>query len=278
MKNKTMGNIKKRCGVFETNSSSSHSITISDENSVELMDIIYPNSVNEDIIILHGGEFGWEWEKYNDALTKANYCAQAEIDQPMLMDVIREQTGYSIAILLNDGYIDHNSSHVATEAFKSPETLRQFIFNKKSILYLGNDNGVTPHGFYDPIGTVYTYLLKLHFQDEVYTWKCKDDIFEDGNLIDAITSCFEANLPDRWGMDANLLKYYEFKSYLPMQEIALKSGCVILHQVDLLDIARKECPTGLNEADAWKWVVQKTYQLQEDSKYQLKVQVELIEI
>lgn len=62
-----------RTGVFETNSSSSHSISIAEEASM-MMD----NSLMADqdgIVTLTGGEFGWEWAKYNDATTKANYVA-----------------------------------------------------------------------------------------------------------------------------------------------------------------------------------------------------------
>jgi hypothetical protein len=53
-----MQNIKQiniRHGVFETNSSSCHSISIS-EDSGGLLDVIYPN--NDGIIELEGGEFG----------------------------------------------------------------------------------------------------------------------------------------------------------------------------------------------------------------------------
>lgn len=266
---------KIRHSVFETNSSSSHSITISNDNSQDLMDMIYPT--DDDIIILTGGEFGWEWEKYNDALTKANYAAQSGYKPDMLKSVIEEHTGYKTIIELNGGYIDHNSDHVTAEAFKTNETLRQFIFNKKSMLFLGNDNSRPPNGFYDPEGTVYTYLLKLYVQDEVYTWKCKDDVFEDRNLIDVISDCFSKNLPQRY-VDGNHGIFYDFKSHLPMQEIALKQGYVVLHRDDLLDIARKECPKDLSGDIAWKWTVQKTHSLIDNSDYQLKVKVELIEI
>jgi len=60
-----------RHAVFETNSRSCHSISIS--NSVEINDSIYPNEDGN--IELTGGTFGWEVEDYNDADTKANYIA-----------------------------------------------------------------------------------------------------------------------------------------------------------------------------------------------------------
>ena len=56
-------NRKIRQGVFETNSSSTHSICI-----VKTADIRIPASLH-----LTMGEFGWECENYNDSETKASY-------------------------------------------------------------------------------------------------------------------------------------------------------------------------------------------------------------
>ncbi len=60
-----------RNNVFETNSSSSHSIVISRSNKCK--DTIELN--NDGCIVLTGGEFGWDWEMYHFAEDKANYCA-----------------------------------------------------------------------------------------------------------------------------------------------------------------------------------------------------------
>jgi len=135
--------------VFETNSSSSHSITIEPSND-GLYDTIIPD--DDGNIILTGGEFGWGIEEHNDALTKANYCGvdnllnEDKLD--MLKEVIREQTGCNEVIIdisedwkdSNHSYIDHQSHGTSREALESKETLRQFIFNKNSILYIDNDN------------------------------------------------------------------------------------------------------------------------------------------
>lgn len=142
--------------VFETNSSSSHSISIAEPNSKEFMEIWVPDA--EGNINLSGGQFGWEIVEYNDAETKANYClvdiagsyAESEDDihdknkYDMLISVLKEQTGANnIAIdwkQIKDSYIDHQSVGTSDEAFVSKETLRQFIFNKESILTTDNDN------------------------------------------------------------------------------------------------------------------------------------------
>jgi hypothetical protein len=147
---------KIRRSVFETNSSSSHSISIADTSG--LMDTL---PLNEDGgVVLTGGEYGWEWKKYNDAWNKANYCAQFAHGysdlREMLKSVITEQTGAKYVALSTteeDGYVDHQSAMEeggkCVKAFASPETLRKFIFDKKSWLFLGNDNSEAPDEFYD---------------------------------------------------------------------------------------------------------------------------------
>lgn len=63
-----------RSNVFETNSSSCHSISIQ-KCEATLYSRLYPNE--DGLIELIGGEFGWGYDKYTDALTKANYVAVA---------------------------------------------------------------------------------------------------------------------------------------------------------------------------------------------------------
>lgn len=154
-----------RVGVFETNSSSTHSISIV-ANSSGILDSLLPNE--EDAIFLTGGEFGWEWQKYNDALTKANYCAvDAQDDYAkscMLVDVISEHTGVKKVILQVDsnGYIDHQSVGTTNEIFESSDKLKHFIFDKNSWLFTGNDNEDEPPNFFDvDENTVYTHEVKL---------------------------------------------------------------------------------------------------------------------
>jgi hypothetical protein len=138
----------KRNKVFETNSSSTHSISIEvgqNWDNIELND--------KGNIVLEGGEFGWEERVYTDALTKANYCAVDSLGddtkQDMLKEVIKEYTGAKeVEILASDeswdspyySYIDHQSAGESEEAFSSHETLKNFIFNKSSCLQTDNDN------------------------------------------------------------------------------------------------------------------------------------------
>jgi hypothetical protein len=135
--------------VFETNSSSSHSISISEDDKNFLLDYMIPDDTGT--IELVGGEFGWEWERYTDAETKANYFALDNFNDREalqdLADIITEQTGAKRVLLNISGYIDHQS--VGTTRCLSKAQIKNFIFNKKSILYTGNDNSDAPSGFYE---------------------------------------------------------------------------------------------------------------------------------
>lgn len=56
--------IQIRKGVFETNSSSTHAIVIKNDSTINT----YPEKVEFKL-----GEFGWEYDNYNDVETKASY-------------------------------------------------------------------------------------------------------------------------------------------------------------------------------------------------------------
>src|SRR6185436_17955269 len=151
-----------RSGVFETNSSSTHSIVIS-ENTNGILDTIVPD--DEGVIILSGGEYGWSWEKFNDPLSKANYCALDLQKNPanirMLADVITQHTGAKKVVFSLEGYIDHQSAGASETAFVNSEVLKNFIFNPKSWLFTGNDNDYAPPNFYDVDDMIYTHQLSI---------------------------------------------------------------------------------------------------------------------
>ena len=166
-----MKNIRNK--VFETNSSSTHSVSIV-SNISGIYDSIIPDN---GVITLIGGEFGWEWEKFNDATTKANYAAVFCQDYPqeveMLNEVLKEQTGAQEIIwnLGDRSYIDHQSSWSedgeAKAIFKSKETLKNWIFNPSCWLYTGNDNEPADYNFYDHPESKYTHFLKVEDAPDV---------------------------------------------------------------------------------------------------------------
>lgn len=149
-----MRNVKIRHKAFETNSSSCHSIYI--ENG-ELNDTLEPDEDGE--LQISGGEFGWEVEDYCDAYTKAQYCVthikslteeskECQRCTDMFEQVIKEHNPKitKVTFLRYDdefypyGYIDHQSNDVCDMVFESPENLRNYLFNKNSILRTDNDN------------------------------------------------------------------------------------------------------------------------------------------
>ena len=136
-----------RKGVFETNSSSSHSISLAGEDKQFIMDVIYPGQHGR--IIIRGQDFGWEWEKFSDAETKLAYAFTDHVDPDMLKKVVMDQTGATEVIFIeNDGHIDHESYGTASSICTNEENTRNFIFNKNSWLFTGNDNGTPDPTFY----------------------------------------------------------------------------------------------------------------------------------
>lgn len=143
---------KIRTGVFETNSSSSHSICIDDKTFI--LDTLIPDA--DGVITIKPGQFGWEWKKYNDANAKASYCLTGTLyveDRQIALDnirsVIQTQTLCEYVNLVEPkpniaydtwDYIDHQSVGILDKILFDKDQLRQFIFNRKSWLLLGNDN------------------------------------------------------------------------------------------------------------------------------------------
>lgn len=152
---------KIRTSVFETNSSSTHSLVIDDKNFV--LDTILPN--DEGIIYIESGHFGWEWEKYNDARIKASYLYTASLEsyyeskkeeiQERLISVISGQTLANNVVLVPEDSsswgagIDHQSIEDGQldNVLFDESIMKNFIFNENSTLYLGNDND-DAFGFY----------------------------------------------------------------------------------------------------------------------------------
>lgn len=191
-----------RQNAFETNSSSTHSITINDKSGV--FDSISPDY--DGVIRLTGGEFGWGWSKHDDAVTKANYCAVAALDDEfktnLLIEVIKNHTGAkSVEIICssdwdddNRSYIDHQSCGVAERAFLNEDTLKNFIFDRKSVLFLGNDNGGEPPNFYDMDVDKMSHVVELYGSREKYymhpenitnrdkVWNAVMCLYERGNI------------------------------------------------------------------------------------------------
>lgn len=135
---------------FETNSSSTHSLTIDAAN--------YPNKQIPKVMTVTCGTFGWEFSKHNDFLTKASYVwtlamvynnerlvelmtelsVRHEFDLEWLTDEEKRSLEY---------HVDHGSEHWEHMVSKKPELntasgLWEFLISESHWLILGNDNQV----------------------------------------------------------------------------------------------------------------------------------------
>ena len=132
------GKIQIRKGVFETNSSSMHSITLADKDGV--MERI---PLDDDEITLSvdcAYDFQWGLETYTNAMAKIAYCVADEVNPEMLEAALKEQTGAKVIHYFGEGSIDHESYGTAREGLKTIEAIRLFIFNPNSELVIDNDN------------------------------------------------------------------------------------------------------------------------------------------
>ncbi len=160
-----------RYGIFETNSSSTHSISINNNHLVS--SLLLEN--DEGDIESSGGKFGCEIRTIHNQQLKLDYivtylCSRykseildkdtvddeverikASLEQDddfkNLKEVIRDYCGTELSIKKNSdndwyplGYIDHQSINVADKVFKSKQNIASFIFNPQSVLHLDNDN------------------------------------------------------------------------------------------------------------------------------------------
>lgn len=131
---------KVRKGIFETNSSSTHSVVICDSVDFE------KPLIGDEPVSLCQGEFGWEEETYTDFNSKLtyaytyakNYGRSTDVDT--LKEVIKEFMGLECVEEEGDGYIDHQSIDEAQKIFETQESLKKFLFAPGSHVITDNDN------------------------------------------------------------------------------------------------------------------------------------------
>ena len=154
---------KIRLKVFETNSSSLHSITVSAQKPNE-----HPDSIH-----FQCGEFGWEVETYTDFETKASYLWTAVVhifgeyvgsengyykldseDYRAVREKIRkacedygvknitfQETFHKRGWSGDVGYIDHTPDQdFVDELLESEDRIQRYLFCNDSCVATGNDN------------------------------------------------------------------------------------------------------------------------------------------
>ena len=142
--------LKQRNKVFETNSSSTHCITVSDRKDWKC-DL--PITVNP----AWYGEFGWEWETWSSVEEKLAYMIRCLIaydyTEETLQDKIKpiQERLHNLGIDFElptynewlDGYVDHEDwyQEEIEEIYKDDDTLLTFLLSDSSYIEGGNDNG-----------------------------------------------------------------------------------------------------------------------------------------
>lgn len=146
-----------RIGTFETNSSSTHSISIG-TNKPFVYDMLYPDK-DGNIFLLPSDFYNLNNEKYNDTFTKVTYlvtmCKYDLFDKKKLINVIKKQTGCKKVIICSSDIIQTSvleNGNLGRLNHCSDEELTNFLFNKNSWLFLYNDNKINPSDFtYIPV-------------------------------------------------------------------------------------------------------------------------------
>jgi hypothetical protein len=142
--------IKIRKHVFETNSSSTHSIIPGNKDYIDA-------SVEQKITIFPG-EFGWGYERINDWKRKASYLYTSALERKdaqvteaqiaLVKEVIEDYTKSEVTFLklespggfFDEGYVDHQSADVPAEVLMGGyDAVKDFIFTG-AVLILDNDN------------------------------------------------------------------------------------------------------------------------------------------
>lgn len=161
--------IQIRQGVFETNSSSTHAISV-------VRHVNEQYEIPESIHFGLTGQYGWENNVYHNVSDKANYlwiatCSQySSLDDEATLirikaDVTKILNDYGVKhvsfedadyitskynseqppYLDIDGYIDHHSDLYGwiDEMIEDPELLIGYLFHPHSYIHTGNDNNDT---------------------------------------------------------------------------------------------------------------------------------------
>jgi hypothetical protein len=144
-----------RTSCFETNSSSTHSITF----DVKDTDVEFSSCE------IMADSFGWEWRKFNDFRTKASYFWSLVYDEygrklrPELyarLMRLSKKHGIVFTTPTADKYlypgVDHGHEHYEKFVSQFPmiatdEGLWEFLTNKAYYICLGNDNDIAPPNF-----------------------------------------------------------------------------------------------------------------------------------
>lgn len=137
-----MKNIRR--SVFETNSSSMHSLSIIGSSRLT------PKKNFPSVINVEYGEFGWGYDRLSDPVEKLSYLiTEYSEDKTMIKKIVKifeDYTGSKVIIEDNGegdyakGYIDHQSSGMISELIDDGLSICDLLFDEKYAIIIDNDN------------------------------------------------------------------------------------------------------------------------------------------
>ena len=171
--------------VFETNSSSSHSLVM--ESSQMVPAALTKAQLRDGEVSISPDDYGWEYKRLYKPLNKASYlltyilggaawqtteeaCEQSPRAQ-MLVDAFRNRFGVALKFEPASGYVDHYATEhgVAEAVFQSQSALESFLFDESQYIQLGNDNSPAPWEMRNDKGPrELSYAHRMHAVPEGY--------------------------------------------------------------------------------------------------------------
>jgi len=130
--------IKIRRNVFETNSSSMHSLSVIGSDRMTTL------TSKDGIVVVGEGEFGWGYETLKTPTAKLSYLVTQYSGDEDMIDLIKEAvkdyTGLTLAVYESGGYIDHESEGMISEYITDKQSIIDLVFNEKNVIVIDNDN------------------------------------------------------------------------------------------------------------------------------------------
>jgi hypothetical protein len=156
-----MKKIRKR--VFETNSSSMHSLAIIGSDRMSKCQLSTTIIDGEEKIVVESGEYGWGYDTLTTPIEKLSYIvtmipyhnSNVSISESRyfkwLSDMVKDYTGYELSYqssssnYYEDGYIDHQSTDTLDDVWVNDEeefknNMKNIVFNDKYFIIIDNDN------------------------------------------------------------------------------------------------------------------------------------------
>lgn len=160
-----MTSIHIRRSVFETNSSSSHSLTVRERDLAQMP--FDEQTMRQGVVYVSPDHYGWEWMRYYQPANKIAYllaqitggdleqghmdsdeftrflCEQYP-DLALICQTVERHTGCIVQFQGGECGIDHESQGNGLQTLSDPVELEKLLFSPYSYIETGNDNSSAP--------------------------------------------------------------------------------------------------------------------------------------